>query len=461
MAVEVRLPTLLRAHADGASSVSADGATVGEVFADLTARYPGPGRAARRRPGRPAQVRQRVLQRRRHPVPRPARHEGHRRRHRSRSCPRSPGLSRLATGSDMRYENILGLIGNTPLVGIHALSPNPDVRIFAKLEGQNPGGSSKDRIALKMIELAEADGVLHPGDTILEPSSGNTGIGLAMVARLRGYRLRVVMPENVSVERRQLLEIFGAEIMLSPAEEGSNGAIRAVGEARCRRPVAGAPVPVRQPREPARALRGHRPRDLARLPRGRRVRRRARHERHAHGRRPVPEGAEARRCRSSRSSRRRASWCRACASSTTASCRRSSIPRCSTGSSSCGPASRSSGSAACSTSAACSPASRRVRRSRARRRWRPQMESGTIVTLLPDGGLEVPLVRRVDRRPRRRRRARHAHQLLVSAGATSVRRGRTVACCGGGGLVAFPTETVYGLGRRRVRRPPRCAGCSR
>jgi cysteine synthase B len=126
----------------------------------------------------------------------------------------------------VRHENILGLIGDTPLVGVHALSPNPDVKIFAKLEGQNPGGSSKDRIALKMIELAEAAGELRAGDTILEPSSGNTGIGLAMVARLRGYRLRVVMPENVSIERRQLLEIFGAEIVLSPPDEGSNGAIR-------------------------------------------------------------------------------------------------------------------------------------------------------------------------------------------------------------------------------------------
>src|SRR3954447_19030187 len=125
----------------------------------------------------------------------------------------------------MRHENILGVIGDTPLVGVHALSPSPDVRIFAKLEGQNPGGSSKDRIALKMVELAESDGLLHVGDTILEPSSGNTGIGLAMVARRRGYRLRVVMPENVSIERRQLLEIFGAEIVLSPADEGSNGAI--------------------------------------------------------------------------------------------------------------------------------------------------------------------------------------------------------------------------------------------
>jgi cysteine synthase len=126
----------------------------------------------------------------------------------------------------LRHADILGLIGDTPLVGVHALSPVPDVRIWAKLEGQNPGGSSKDRIALKMVELAEQEGRLTPGATILEPSSGNTGIGLALVAKLRGYALRVVMPENVSVERRQLLEIFGAEITLSPGEEGSNGAIR-------------------------------------------------------------------------------------------------------------------------------------------------------------------------------------------------------------------------------------------
>ncbi|HEX7521789.1 MAG TPA: pyridoxal-phosphate dependent enzyme [Acidimicrobiia bacterium] len=125
-----------------------------------------------------------------------------------------------------RHESILGVIGDTPLVGVHALSPNPAVKIYAKLEGQNPGGSSKDRIALKMVEMAEADGLLHAGDTILEPSSGNTGIGLAMVAGLRGYGLRVVMPENVSIERRQLLEIFSADVTLSPGDEGSNGAIR-------------------------------------------------------------------------------------------------------------------------------------------------------------------------------------------------------------------------------------------
>jgi cysteine synthase len=126
----------------------------------------------------------------------------------------------------VKHEDILGLIGNTPLVGVHALSPKPEVKIFAKLEGQNPGGSSKDRIALKMVEMAERAGQLQPGATILEPSSGNTGIGLALVCKLRGYRLRIVMPENVSIERRQLLEIFGAEVTLSPGEEGSNGAIR-------------------------------------------------------------------------------------------------------------------------------------------------------------------------------------------------------------------------------------------
>ncbi len=127
-----------------------------------------------------------------------------------------------------RFDSVADLIGNTPLVAIHALSPNPNVKIWAKLEGQNPGGSSKDRIAKKMLDLAEQDGMLTrgSGQTILEPSSGNTGIGLALIAKLRGYRLRVVLPENVSIERRQLLEIFGAEVVSSPGEEGSNGAIR-------------------------------------------------------------------------------------------------------------------------------------------------------------------------------------------------------------------------------------------
>jgi cysteine synthase B len=122
--------------------------------------------------------------------------------------------------------SVLDLIGNTPLVDVSPLSPNPRVRILVKLEGQNPGGSVKDRIAKYMIEAAEADGTLTPGQVILEPSSGNTGIGLALICRLKGYPLKVVMPENVSTERRQLLEIFGAEIILSPSAEGSNGAVR-------------------------------------------------------------------------------------------------------------------------------------------------------------------------------------------------------------------------------------------
>ena len=126
------------------------------------------------------------------------------------------------------HRSVLDLIGNTPLVEVSQLSPTPGVRLLAKLEGQNPGGSVKDRIALAMIDAAEAEGTLRPGtgQTILEPSSGNTGIGLAMVCRLRDYRLKIVLPENVSPERRQLLEIFGAEVIPSPGDEGSNGAVR-------------------------------------------------------------------------------------------------------------------------------------------------------------------------------------------------------------------------------------------
>jgi len=125
--------------------------------------------------------------------------------------------------------SVLDLIGNTPMVDISQLSPNPDVRLVIKLEGRNPGGSVKDRAALAMIEQAEADGVLvpgRPGQVLLEPSSGNTGIGLALVCLVRGYRLKVVLPTSVSIERRQLLEIWGAEIIESPGEEGSNGAVR-------------------------------------------------------------------------------------------------------------------------------------------------------------------------------------------------------------------------------------------
>ena len=124
------------------------------------------------------------------------------------------------------HSSVLDLIGNTPMVDVSALSPHPGARILVKLEGQNPTGSVKDRIAKAMLEEAEADGTLVPGRTIIEPSSGNTGIALAMIARLRGYPIKVVLPENVSVERRQMLEVFGAEIVSSPGAEGSNGAVR-------------------------------------------------------------------------------------------------------------------------------------------------------------------------------------------------------------------------------------------
>jgi cysteine synthase B len=124
------------------------------------------------------------------------------------------------------YRSITELIGDTPILDVSALSPSPDVEIYAKLEGQNPAGSVKDRIARAMIEDAEADGSLRPGQTIIEPSSGNTGIALAMIARLKGHPIKIVLPENVSVERRQLLEVFGAEVILSPGGEGSNGAVR-------------------------------------------------------------------------------------------------------------------------------------------------------------------------------------------------------------------------------------------
>lgn len=124
------------------------------------------------------------------------------------------------------YPSVLDMIGNTPIVDVSSLSPNPQVRILAKMEGQNPGGSVKDRIALSMVQEAEADGRLSPGCTVLEPSSGNTGIALAMISRIKGYRLKIVLPENVSIERRQLLEVYGAEIIPSPGSEGSNGAVR-------------------------------------------------------------------------------------------------------------------------------------------------------------------------------------------------------------------------------------------
>ena len=124
-----------------------------------------------------------------------------------------------------RFGNVVESIGNTPLVELPRLSPKPDVRIYAKLEGHNPTGSVKDRVAKSMIEAAEAEGAIEPGHTILEPTSGNTGIALAMICRRKGYPLKVVMPDNVTEERTELLRMYGAEIVYSEGAKGSNGAV--------------------------------------------------------------------------------------------------------------------------------------------------------------------------------------------------------------------------------------------
>ncbi|MGE3287076.1 MAG: PLP-dependent cysteine synthase family protein [Pseudonocardia sp.] len=135
-----------------------------------------------------------------------------------------------------RYDSLLQAVGETPLVGLPNLSPASHVRLWAKLEDRNPTGSIKDRPALAMIEKAEADGLLTPGCTVLEPTSGNTGISLAMAAKLKGYKIICVMPENTSVERRQLLEMYGAEIISSPAAGGSNQAVAMAKELAARNP---------------------------------------------------------------------------------------------------------------------------------------------------------------------------------------------------------------------------------
>ena len=122
--------------------------------------------------------------------------------------------------------SLLDLVGSTPILELSRLSPNPSVRLYAKLEGQNPSGSIKDRIAKAMLDAAESSGELEPGRRLLEPTSGNTGIALALQARLRGYPLTCVLPANVTAERRRLLALYGAEIVESPADEGSNGAVR-------------------------------------------------------------------------------------------------------------------------------------------------------------------------------------------------------------------------------------------
>ena len=217
--IRVRIPPTLRNAVGGAREVEASGSTLRELLDDLAARFPGLG----------GQVLEdgelapfvnvyvdsedaRTLQ--------------------GADTPLRDGstvilLPAMAGGERLLgEESLLETVGNTPLVELRRLAPRAGVRIFAKLEGQNPTGSIKDRVAKAMVEAAEAAGELDPGRELLEPTSGNTGISLALVAKLKGYRLTCVMPENATPERIRLLELYGARIVFSPASEGSNGAVR-------------------------------------------------------------------------------------------------------------------------------------------------------------------------------------------------------------------------------------------
>ncbi len=240
MAIEVRIPAILRTYTAGAKQVEGSGATLDELISDLEQRYSGlrarltddgglrrfvnvylndedvrflAGLQTKVKDGDTVTV-----------LPAVAGGGGRR------------PFSLCRTDVAVRYENLLESLGNTPLVGLPRLSPSADVRLWAKLEDRNPTGSVKDRAAFYMVAQAEKDGLLSPGSVILEPTSGNTGISLAMVARLRGYRLVVVMPENTSAERRQLLRMYGAEIVDSPGAGGSNEAVRVARQIAAERP---------------------------------------------------------------------------------------------------------------------------------------------------------------------------------------------------------------------------------
>jgi cysteine synthase B len=220
----VRIPPTLRGEVGGARQVEADGETVREVLDDLVDRHPALAPQILQDGGLAPFVNVyvggedvRTLEGLDTSVPvggtvilLPAMAGGS-----------SPSWSRPAVAS-----SLLDLVGSTPLVELPRLSPKPSVKLYAKLEGQNPTGSIKDRVAKSMIEAAEASGELEPGRALLEPTSGNTGISLALVAALKGYPLTCVIPENATPERKRLLRLYGAEIVLSPAAEGSNGAVR-------------------------------------------------------------------------------------------------------------------------------------------------------------------------------------------------------------------------------------------
>jgi cysteine synthase B len=222
----VRIPPTLRGEVGGARQIEADGATVRELLDDLAARYPALGAQILDNGDVAAFVNVylggedvRTLEGLDTPVSAGA------------TLILLPAMAGGApdTGTRMGRDaagSLLDLVGSTPLVELGGISPKPEVQIYAKLEGQNPSGSIKDRVAKAMIESAEAAGELEQGRRLLEPTSGNTGIALALVAKLKGYPVTCVMPANATEERRRLLRLYGAEIIESPADEGSNGAVR-------------------------------------------------------------------------------------------------------------------------------------------------------------------------------------------------------------------------------------------
>jgi cysteine synthase/molybdopterin converting factor small subunit len=239
----VRIPPTLRGEVGGARQVEADGNTVRELLDDLAARYPSLG-AQILENGDVApfvnvylggeDVRtlgglETAVDAGQTLILLPAMAGGAPEAGAGTTARRRPVYVHPSRAADPRRavaRSLLDLVGNTPLVELPRISPKPDVQIYAKLEGQNPSGSIKDRVAKSMIETAERTGELEPGRRLLEPTSGNTGIALALVAKLKGYPLTCVMPANATEERRRLLHLYGAEIVESPADEGSNGAVR-------------------------------------------------------------------------------------------------------------------------------------------------------------------------------------------------------------------------------------------
>ena len=285
-----------------------------------------------------------------------------------------------------RYGDILEAIGHTPLVEIPRMSPNPSVRIFAKLEMLNPTGSVKDRVAKYLIEDLESRGLLRDDSIILEPTSGNTGIALAMIGRRKGYRVALVMPDNVTNERRQMAALYGAEVIDSPGALGSNGAIALAKHLVSKDERFVMPYQYGNPANPLAHYETTGPEILADCPEIDVFVAGLGHGRHADGRRRATCASTSRASASWPPSRCPASWSRASARSRTGSSPRSSIRPSSTPSTSSPTATRSRPCASSCSARGSSPARRAAPSSSRRPAWRNGMSGGTIVALLPDGG---------------------------------------------------------------------------